>query len=196
MNNIKINFDVSRGGIQHRIYVRTGDCRSRTVTAFFYSGGLQIGFSAASLRSVNANGEKFLSPCRVEENAATYTFSTAELASGELVCEFVLRDGDAMLTSPRFTVVCEELLYNGEGAVGTSEYAEYIAALAKLENLTLSASDGDEVGASATVSDSGIHIALTIPKGKTPKRGVDYFTDADKAEIKAYVTDAVLGGAW
>lgn len=32
--------------------------------------------------------------------------------------------------------------------------------------------------------------------GATPQRGVDYWTDADKAEIKSYVDDAILGGAW
>ena len=32
--------------------------------------------------------------------------------------------------------------------------------------------------------------------GKTPVRGTDYWTDADKAEIKAYVDEAILGGAW
>lgn len=29
-----------------------------------------------------------------------------------------------------------------------------------------------------------------------PVKGVDYWTDADKAEIKSYVDDAILGGAW
>ncbi len=29
-----------------------------------------------------------------------------------------------------------------------------------------------------------------------PKRGVDYWTDEDKAEIKSYVDEAILGGAW
>lgn len=32
--------------------------------------------------------------------------------------------------------------------------------------------------------------------GKTPARGTDYWTDADKEEIKSYVDDAILGGAW
>lgn len=32
--------------------------------------------------------------------------------------------------------------------------------------------------------------------GRTPVRGTDYWTDADKAEIKAYVDEAILGGAW
>lgn len=32
--------------------------------------------------------------------------------------------------------------------------------------------------------------------GYTPQKGVDYWTDADKAEIKSYVDEAILGGAW
>lgn len=32
--------------------------------------------------------------------------------------------------------------------------------------------------------------------GYTPVRGIDYWTDEDKAEIKAYVEEAILGGEW
>lgn len=32
--------------------------------------------------------------------------------------------------------------------------------------------------------------------GTTPVRGTDYWTEADKAEIKAYVDSAILGGTW
>lgn len=32
--------------------------------------------------------------------------------------------------------------------------------------------------------------------GYTPIRGADYWTEADKAEIKSYVEEAILGGAW
>ena len=32
--------------------------------------------------------------------------------------------------------------------------------------------------------------------GYSPVRGTDYWTDADIAEIKSYVDDAILGGAW
>lgn len=34
------------------------------------------------------------------------------------------------------------------------------------------------------------------PKGDSPVRGTDYWTDADKAEIKSYVDDAILNGVW
>lgn len=32
--------------------------------------------------------------------------------------------------------------------------------------------------------------------GYTPERGTDYWTENDIAEIKSYVDDAILGGAW
>lgn len=32
--------------------------------------------------------------------------------------------------------------------------------------------------------------------GYSPVRGIDYWTDEDKAEIKGYVDEAILGGAW
>lgn len=32
--------------------------------------------------------------------------------------------------------------------------------------------------------------------GHTPERGVDYWTDADKAEIKSYVDEQILNGEW
>ena len=34
------------------------------------------------------------------------------------------------------------------------------------------------------------------PQGGAPVRGVDYWTEADIAEIKSYVYEAILGGAW
>lgn len=32
--------------------------------------------------------------------------------------------------------------------------------------------------------------------GYTPVKGIDYWTETDKAEIKSYVDEAILGGAW
>lgn len=32
--------------------------------------------------------------------------------------------------------------------------------------------------------------------GYSPVRGTDYWTEEDKAEIKAYVDEAILGGEW
>lgn len=42
--------------------------------------------------------------------------------------------------------------------------------------------------------DTGVKAQGTA--GYTPKRGTDYWTPADIAEIKSYVDDAILGGEW
>lgn len=42
--------------------------------------------------------------------------------------------------------------------------------------------------------DTGI--AARAVDGRTPVKGADYWTEEDKAEIKAWVDEAILGGAW
>ena len=37
---------------------------------------------------------------------------------------------------------------------------------------------------------------LKVIEDNTPKRGEDYWTDEDIAEIKSYVDESILGGAW
>lgn len=38
--------------------------------------------------------------------------------------------------------------------------------------------------------------SFNVHNGKTPQKGIDYWTDSDIAEIKSYVDEAILGGAW
>lgn len=52
-----------------------------------------------------------------------------------------------------------------------------------------------EPGAKGDKGEAGQNGANGVD-GYTPKRGTDYWTDADKAEIKSYVDEAILGGAW
>ena len=66
--------------------------------------------------------------------------------------------------------------------------------------------DGND-GVSATHSWDGTTLTVTSASGTssanlkgadgaTPQRGTDYWTAADIAEIKSYVDEAILGGAW
>lgn len=47
-----------------------------------------------------------------------------------------------------------------------------------------------------TFSDGKTLTVKNGSKGSTPVRGTDYWTAADIAEIKSYVDEAILGGAW
>ena len=166
MENRQLNFDVSRGGIQHRLFVRVGDARSRTVTARMYSGSEAIPITAANIRALRPDGTQIYSPCTVQDGEVVYTFATEDLAcGGELQCEFDLHNGESVMTSPRFIVVCEKLLYTGEGIETSDEYQAYIAALLKLENLSVDAVGGAEASVTKEVTETGIALHFTLPKG-------------------------------
>lgn len=45
-------------------------------------------------------------------------------------------------------------------------------------------------------ADIDLGVKAKSTDGKTPVRGVDYWTDADKDEIKRWVEDAILNGKW
>ena len=49
--------------------------------------------------------------------------------------------------------------------------------------------DKGDTGAPGTNGSNG-------KDGYSPVRGTDYWTEADKAEIKSYVDQAILNGAW
>ena len=48
----------------------------------------------------------------------------------------------------------------------------------------------------AQAKESGEFDGRDGEDGYTPVKGTDYWTDADKAEIKSYVDNAILGGEW
>lgn len=53
--------------------------------------------------------------------------------------------------------------------------------MAELKTLTVVDNDGNRT---------------TYEMPTTPEKGVDYWTEADKNEIKEYVEEAILGGSW
>lgn len=94
---------------------------------------------------------------------------------------------------------------SGENAAAAQKAAE------KVTNMTAEAVTGTEASVNVHHKEYGIHLDFTLPQGEpgekgdagspgadgyTPKKGVDYWTEEDKAEIKDYVEEAILGGAW
>lgn len=55
---------------------------------------------------------------------------------------------------------------------------------------------GQEPMVKKTDDGEAIVVHFGIPAGRTPEKGVDYWTEEDKAEIQLYVEEAILGGAW
>lgn len=94
----------------------------------------------------------------------------------------------------------DELEQNFDTKVGTAVETALAEAKASGEF------DGED-GTSATHTWEGTVLTITSASGtssadlkgepgKTPARGTDYWTEADIAQIKSYVDEAILGGAW
>ncbi len=80
-----------------------------------------------------------------------------------------------------------------------SLYEQFAARFARVENLTVSAEEGEAASVTADDRDGALHLAFTLPRGAdayTPVRGIDYWTEEDIAAIHGFVDDAILGGEW
>ena len=82
----------------------------------------------------------------------------------------------------------------GEDGVGISSVRQTTTSIADDGNniITVTLSNGTTSTFTVQNGSKGSDGA----KGDSPVRGTDYWTDADKAEIKSYVDEAILGGAW
>lgn len=89
----------------------------------------------------------------------------------------------------------DELLYAIDNAIAQAK-----------ESGDLKGEKGDD-GISVTHSWDGTTLVITSASGTSsadlrgetgyvPVRGTDYWTESDKVEIKSYVDEAILGGAW
>lgn len=87
--------------------------------------------------------------------------------------------------------------FKGDAGVGVSSVAQTTTSTEDDGNniITVTLTNGTtstfivQNGSKGSTGDQG-------DDGYSPVRGTDYWTDADKAEIKSYVDEAILGGAW
>lgn len=137
---------------------------------------------------------------------------------GTLVCDvsIVYQDVAAMkLSTMQFNIYVEAAVITDEHIEDTEEYSVIVDLLSRAEAADKLTSDNVERAMAAAEAATAVCSAAMEsieaskadgtwrgPKGAdgvdgyTPKREVDYWTPADKAEIKQYVEDAILNGEW
>ena len=102
-------------------------------------------------------------------------------------------DGTQTLTEQEKALVRENIGVTNSGVSGIG--------IKNIEQTVTSTEDEGENVITITKTDNSVSI-FTVQngsrgsKGDSPVRGTDYWTEADKAEIKSYVDEAILGGAW
>lgn len=172
------------------------------------------------------NGET----CRIEDNAIVYDFTEQTTPiEGVVECEVVLYKEDDKLTSPRFNLIVDGTVYNGEEIISTpeadilgkliSEATELVDGVEnKLQNGEFVGEKGDKgdpftyedfteeqleslKGDKGDKGDAFTYEDFTEEQlkslegedGYTPQKGIDYYTESEKAELISEIDTAIIG---
>ena len=139
----RINLDVQQGGVQQTLMgFRVGDALSRTVSIHLVERGAAYQVPTGCVVTLYAqkpDGTVSYSLCSVEDGAVEHTFTSGELAAaGEVLCEVRVTTGGetpAVLSSPQFSVIVEDVLQDDDAIASTNEYSALTQAIAEMEDL-------------------------------------------------------------
>lgn len=180
----------------------------------------------AVLYGKKSDGTALLEECPIIDNNTRiqYTFSEQTASAlGPVNCEIRLYSKSGLhLTSPSFSILVEERVIEDEDIVESETSrtaldelfeteearkaaeagrveAEADRASAEAERVEAEAERQEEEGKRQELAEEMKKRLESLEDGKdgyTPVRGKDYWTEEDKAEIKSYVDEAILGGEW
>lgn len=173
----KISLDVHRIESQVTITAFRGDSGYTIVASLTEEGRpfhLSDGCSAV-FEGVKADGNFLCNACDVVNDRIVYDFKkttpdgeTCQTTAvpGDVKCQFkIIGESGAILSSPRFTIVVEDTIYNEE------EIKESVSEATVLTK---------------TIADLNMKVESGFFHGKdgyTPVKGVDYYTEAEKKEL-------------
>ena len=121
----RISLDIHKVGSQAVLNVKKGDtARSICITLMENGKPYEIFENCSAVFSAKKpDGNYILNDCIIQDNKLVYNFTpqTAPVA-GAMECEVSLYDESGnQITSPRFLIVVDEIVYNGEEIVSSSE---------------------------------------------------------------------------
>ena len=182
----------------------SGDVKSATLNFEFYNEGKRIDISdyTLSVRAKRSDGVVIASGGKIKDNTAVFTpESNIYAMPGELYVEIALCDASGRYATTK--VITFEVI-EGLGEAAT-EGADNLNVYVSLLKDAISAKESAEASAEIVKSvhpkiidgvwwvydaDKGTLASTGInAEGYTPKLGIDYWTENDKAEIFSYVDE-------
>lgn len=157
-----LSLDIREPMTQAYINVKKGDTARKLIFTFSnYGSAYHISDGCTAVfRAKKPDGTILFNSCTINGNAVEYIFTSQTVAAvGIVECEVTLADADGkQITSPRFALIVENVLYSDDEVESTNEFTKLQEALAKVSGLG-SASIAMRV-------DSG-YIQYSTDKGKT-----------------------------
>lgn len=198
----KITLDVYKPNLFKLIVAKQGDSNSRFLKATIVNDGRKIDIPITAKALINAqrgDGQaKSFEGCVNADSTVTVPLTHWMLEVGGVVlCDISIIGADkSKLTTTQFTVEIESNVCSDEN-ISSDESCDILVQLIE---------DVKEVQATGIPGKEGLSAYEVAVKngfegtetewleslnGKTPKKGIDYFTEADKAEIVADALDAL-----
>ena len=178
--NYRVSLDMFDVQSQTTIKAKKGDSACKiNITLTKHGKIYQIGEEcSATFNAKKADGNFIYDKCTIEGDSIVYDFASSidengacqiSACEGAVDCEVTLYKGNERLTSPRFTLVIDGTVYNGEDIISTPE----VNALTDLLNET-----------KATVEEIETKLENGDFKGEKGDKGDSYIlTESDKTEI-------------
>lgn len=173
MNKVKyrVTLDLTRPGVQHTIYAKKGDARSREAVFALRTKGkaykLQSGTSAYLYAL--ADGAEIFSDCEISGNTITAPLTTNILSAKDILIELRLTDvNGAVLTTPKVKVISEEALYSEDAITATDDYSALLRAITKAENARITDITADGKVLTITYADGktvSVELNITVEEG-------------------------------
>lgn len=121
----RISLDIHSAKSQTTLRVKQADT-NRKLHITLCEGGLPYHIAEdcyADFSALKADGKYIFNNCQIEGNTIEYTFTSQTTAAvGAMNCEITLySENGQRITSPRFTIIVEERVYNGEAIVSSPE---------------------------------------------------------------------------
>lgn len=197
--NYRVSLDMFDTLSQVKIKAKKGDSACKihiTLTKngkiYKISEGCSAKFSAKK-----ADGNSIYDNCTIEGDTIVYDFTSSidengtcqvSACEGNVECEVTLFKGSEQLTSPRFTLVIDGTVYNGEEIISTPESDVLKGLIGEVNNLI------DEV---ETKLENDDFVGEKGEKGDKGDKGDDYvLTETDKTEITNLVLAKLPNYMW
>lgn len=136
----RLRLDLERPGIQAVSYMRKGDTLSRRMVLSLYEQGkpyrIEDGVTAR-IRGKKSDGTILYNDCFVQDNCIVVDVTTQMLAAlGEVECELNLYGtSNALLTTPRFSIVVEDVLLADGQLESQNEFTAMTKATEEMKSL-------------------------------------------------------------
>ena len=147
MNNSihRISLDIHDTGSQVSISAKKGDT-ARSLHINLTENGKPYRIAegcSAVFTGEKSDGNYLFNDCTIKDNVIVYDFTEQTVpVVGQVKCEIVLYDANKeQITSPRFDIFVEDVVYNGEEIISSDEANALISATVEAKAVTAEAAD-------------------------------------------------------